>query len=746
VKKGRWHGSLSFFSISLFFLFLSSPLRAFNQHQPFDISADLIDYLDASRELTAEGHVTVVQTSSTLTADYVRYDRAAERLYARGHVILREKDALMAGDELDYDLAQEKGRLTSAKSYGPPWLFQAQSWEREKDYYIGRYTSFTSCELIDPHYHLRSSRVHFIPDRLFWAWNNRIYVDRIPVFYTPFLYKYLDKQRVVFQAQPGNDTVNGAFAKTATTIRITDRVYDRFLFDHYQIAGNGIGNEFDYSNSTNTLKGSLFGYYINPKGTPELVGAAEGPQYNIRSYHWQKINPSTTLQSNVNLRNNVAFNDQFFQEDYNQSITDINSSIALTQQKARFNQRLVVERMDAPDVGDTSPIAQPHIQSASLPRYDFTLFQKPIWTPSALPLVSGSTVAASSGAGRPPALLMLPNRKIGALNFSMNGTTGNTYFRQGDTTQANASSAFTFSQLVPISRDWSFTPSVIPQVNWQDKATPLPLPLPSTGTFVPLGQFSGTQGKIATSDLLRYRPFSSLTVDQTYLLTERMAPNGLGLDRSVSDGGTETNKVNWLVFWRPSRSVLLRSFSGYDLRRIADEDPNAYLQRKFDPWTTQITIDPPRSHFNYYFQHSLGFYPLRATLWDATVDYRGRYGTTLDTGLLYNSGQPGVLTWNNQIGVFLSPGWRVDLTVHAFVPDGSIHAASSGSTLIDSEFIVTRDLHCWNAQFIYRNLPPFARSYSILFNLKTGARAAKEITNQELESQFYPWRDGTYAR
>jgi len=722
-------------------LFTTTRAYAFNSHQPFDISADVIDYLDASQEMTAEGHVIIVQTSTTLTADFMRYDRGQNRMQARGHVIMRELGKIMMGDFLDYDVASQKGTLYQGGGYVAPWRMQAKSWEKQEDYYLGREASFTSCDLIDPHYHIRSSRVHFIPDKMFWAWNSRGYIDRIPVFYTPFLYKYLDKQRIVFQVAPGNDTVKGAFAKTTTTIRFVDRVYDRVFFDHYSVAGNGFGNEFDY-NIPGKIQGSLFGYYINPHANADLTGAPEAPQYTTRFYHWQKLSSDTTLQSNSNLRKNVAFNNQFFSQDTNESVNDITSSIALTQQKKQYNQRVVFERLDAPDPGDTTTFATTHVQSASLPRYDFTLYQIPLWNPSAKsagPLTS-STSSASS--------LALPSsRKIGPILFNMTGSAGNNYSRIDDQIRTNASTALSFSDSILLSRRWSFTPSVSPQLNWQDKFNPLPPPpAGSSTTVIPIGTYRGYQGRLGTTDTLRYRPLSSLSIDQAYLLTARMEPNGTTLDRELADGGIETHRVNWLVFYRPTRQILLRSFSGYDLRRIADEDPNVYRQRRVDPWTTELTLQPYRKPYEFFCRYALGYYPTETSLSEATVRYHGKYRTIIETSLLYNRGQEGTWTVNQRLGIYLSPGWRLDTTVHALVPETSLRAAMQGSSFIDTEFIVTRDMHCWQAQFVYRSRPPFGTEYSLLFDLKFGAAAAKDIADKDLETQFYPWRAYEYAR
>ena len=57
-------------------------------------------------------------------------------------------------------------------------------------------------------------------------------------------------------------------------------------------------------------------------------------------------------------------------------------------------------------------------------------------------------------------------------------------------------------------------------------------------------------------------------------------------------------------------SALMRSFSGYDLRKLANEVPHNYLQRKWDPWTTEYTWDPTR-HTEYFARYALEFYPTR---------------------------------------------------------------------------------------------------------------------------------------
>ena len=465
-KKERKSALRCALAIFGFLVFVRLPVFAFNAHQPFDISADVLDFVDETQEVTARGHVVIVQSSSTLNADVVRYDRLHRRLIARGNVILRESEGVMIGDQLDYDLEKEKGVVLGGKGYSSSWFFQGGSWDKNKDYYIARNASFTSCDLIDPHYHIKSSRVHLIPDQLFWSWNNVFYVDNLPVMYTPFMYKYLQDRPITFQAQPGTDSLLGSFAKTTTTMRFTPHVYDKLYLDYYSVAGQGYGNEFDFEVPGHN-KGSFFGYYIDPHPEAVLSGAPEGPQYNIRGYLWQKVSPTTQLQINSNLRQNISFNTQYFSQDPNQSQNDVLSSLALTQQTTTYNQHLVVQREDAPDPPDTSAFATTHLQNASLPSYDFTLFQRPLWSPKnknvVLALPTGSTAyslgpylpsettAYLSAMGPfltpgttnvllipPPTLVPGPPQKIGPILFNLTGLAQNQFERIDNRVHSNA--------------------------------------------------------------------------------------------------------------------------------------------------------------------------------------------------------------------------------------------------------------------------------------------------------------------
>src|SRR4051812_34824105 len=122
---GRRPGVVFSAAASLFLLaFCRLPASAFNNHQPFDISADIIDYVEDTQEITARGHVVIVQSSSTLHTDVARYDRRHKRLVARGKVVLREKEGVMMGDQLDYDLDAESGVVMGGKGYSSSWYFQ----------------------------------------------------------------------------------------------------------------------------------------------------------------------------------------------------------------------------------------------------------------------------------------------------------------------------------------------------------------------------------------------------------------------------------------------------------------------------------------------------------------------------------------------------------------------------------------------------------------------------------------------
>ncbi len=433
-----------------------------------------------------------------------------------------------------------------------------------------------------------------------------------------------------------------------------------------------------------------------------------------------------TFQSNINHRKNVSFNNQFFTQDKNYAVNDVNNSAALTHTNPYGMQRLIVESFESPDPNSDPLFGRTHIQSASLPKYEVTFYQKPLWSPT----ISTSTLDQA----------LKPNH-LGALQISGNGSMENAYSRTDEQSRLRGAASTALSLPINISRNWSLSSSLSPSLRWQDKYDPFVAPITTGPVIIPVGIFRGYQGRMGASTNLRYRPFSSMTLDQTYNYTMRFAPNELKLDQRLQDGGVETNHLSGLLYWRPSRYLMMRSLSGYDLRTLSDEDPNAFRQRRIDPWTNELTVYQPRSTTNYFFRHQLAYYPTRTQYWAADARWQLPYKTLVQTGLSYNASQRGLVTFNNQVGFYFSPSWRVDAVVNTQVPNEKIHSVTKAQ-VVQSQFMVTRNVHCWDLQFIYKNLPPFTHEYSFLINLRLGAQALKEMTNEELESQFYPWRAG----
>jgi hypothetical protein len=294
---------------------------------------------------------------------------------------------------------------------------------------------------------------------------------------------------------------------------------------------------------------------------------------------------------------------------------------------------------------------------------------------------------------------------------------------------SGAQTNFNFSESFPFARNWSYTTAVIPQLNWQDKG---PTNNVSTDTQ------KGYTGSTDFSNGLRWRPVSALTIDAAHTLIERMKPNEFAFARDTQDHGVTANSLNLSANMRPSSRALFRTSSGFDFRKLDDESQLTYEQRKWLPWNTDLTYTPNR-RWDYYAQTIVGQYPFRTESWQLSAAYHGLYRTSLMTAFLFNNNAPGIMTWNETVGYYFGPGWRVDASINANVPSTSLSAAH-GTRLINTQLVVVRDMHCWQTQFIYRDTPPFSREVSILFNLKLGAKSTKQIPDQNLESQFYPWR------
>ncbi len=119
---------------------------------PVELTADKLDYNQATEVYDAEGSVVVIQGPIRLTADHVTLHKLSGDLFAEGHVYLRDRNTDVWSEQLDLNLNTEAGVITDGDVFmrEKNSFITGQRLRRfSETHYRAQDGSFTNCDAKD---------------------------------------------------------------------------------------------------------------------------------------------------------------------------------------------------------------------------------------------------------------------------------------------------------------------------------------------------------------------------------------------------------------------------------------------------------------------------------------------------------------------------------------------------------------------------------------------------------------------
>jgi LPS-assembly protein len=155
------------------------------------------------------GQAQVEMTDMLLRADEIDYDDETGDAEARGHVYFQHFTGgeILEADRAEYNTVEETGKYYNVRGSAPakiearpgvltttnPFSFQGKWAERLRDRYILHDGFVTDCKLPRPWWTLNGPIFDVIPGERAIARRSVFRVKHVPLFYTPFFYKSLEK-------------------------------------------------------------------------------------------------------------------------------------------------------------------------------------------------------------------------------------------------------------------------------------------------------------------------------------------------------------------------------------------------------------------------------------------------------------------------------------------------------------------------------------------------------------------------
>lgn len=632
------------------------------------------DYAGASKTMHLRGQVRVYDDTWTIHADELWLDMETRAGRAEGRLRVEDKLNIVEGDGGAFNLATRVGTVRDARATYAPWRVRGKSaWIDEKRELHYADARFTSCsenplphdrEAKPPHYHFRASRMHIKPKRTLLARNVRLYIGRVPVFYTPVLWKSL-RPKHLFRTRfsPGYDRRNGPFARSNTLYSLDPRWQGKLFIDYYGESGLGVGNQLQFQSSEDG-RGGLYLYRIYDRRTGRDRWAGLGDAY-------QALTSTYSAQARLQAQSDPAFHNDYTRANAFRVTQQLLNSAAFTRATGLTNTRLAYSRVDD---GDTARPTRFLRSSESSPRLDF--FTAPLSL--GLPVLNTFRAFADN-------------------NFDVNRG-----FQQ-----KSAGGAWEVVQTLPIVRGVSLSPRAAFEERFTDRelvATSYASSRTVTDAFTGRADLGGT--------LRVAHPLGD--TDFTGAFRQRLKPDTLELDAGAPDYGIESNLFTVAHGLRPTRRFYTRLESGFDFRRFRDVDPG--FRERVRPFAADLVLLLPRSwdltlHEDYQLAEGHRSFLLQA-------DWGDRAGRYLRFGLANVRPQQQHTLVSQEVGWGPKDGsWRLSGAIRTDLR-ATTGAKFDAIQVFEKELVLRKDFHDFHTLWALRIRPGGVQEFQFRINLR----------------------------
>ena len=163
-----------------------------------EISADNLEYLSQTNTYLAKGSVRIAFENSTLSAEEMRLDNNTSDAVVTGNVVYEDSEAIIKADRIELNLKTELGTVYNSYIFYKKQNFHIRSENVKKtgvkSFYFNK-ASLTSCDADTPSWHISGEDINTTQHENLSAWHAKLYFGNIPVFYTPYFWAPVIKER-----------------------------------------------------------------------------------------------------------------------------------------------------------------------------------------------------------------------------------------------------------------------------------------------------------------------------------------------------------------------------------------------------------------------------------------------------------------------------------------------------------------------------------------------------------------------
>ena len=226
---------------------------------PIVVNGDKVEYFTELNMIVAEGNVIIEYGEETLYCDKITVFTQTRDILAEGNVRLKDESGIVDGSSAFYNLDTKQGKIIEADMKMAPYFTVAPEAEKFPAKFILYDADITTCNLDKPHYHLHCRRVEIIPNDKIRAKKVKFVVGNRTIMYLPFFVQSIKDRREGSSFSLGQSKEWGPYVLSRYTYYLTDDVRGTMHFDWRE--NKGFGGGMDLEMLSENFGRGLFRYY-----------------------------------------------------------------------------------------------------------------------------------------------------------------------------------------------------------------------------------------------------------------------------------------------------------------------------------------------------------------------------------------------------------------------------------------------------------------------------------------------------
>ncbi len=302
--------------------------------QPYIVKGDKIEYAQEENVVVIEGNAVVIYTGSKLTADKIIYNNVTNDARAQGNVRLVFESGILTGENVVYNFVSKVGYVQNANLYADPFFLQAPIIDKIDDNEFGMKRGyFTTCNHDKVHWRIKSKKIDVYPNDRITAKGSIFFIGNIPLFYFPRFTQNLKENVLRVQVEPGYSKDWGMYLLTAWRYYVSENLMGRIHVDFRERKDVAVGVDAKYD-TVKYGKGILRSYYMHERDAnrdhfwqkwtdEDSLGADETERFRVQLRHIWDIDDTAQFIAEYNkLSDDTIIKDYFYEQEYEQEETE----------------------------------------------------------------------------------------------------------------------------------------------------------------------------------------------------------------------------------------------------------------------------------------------------------------------------------------------------------------------------------------------------------------------------------------